>query len=113
VLGFGAVATVIELRPGPPVRSPAPAPSARNLLIVKGSGSKQTRVFTTGTDWRLAYSYACPDRATFVVTAYPKRDVLVNESATSGSDSVVRHGAPGARRLEVNSPCAWTLVVTG
>ena len=112
-LGFVAVAAVIELRPSPPNPSPAPPPAARNLLVVKGSGTRRTRVFTTGTDWRLAYSYACPGRATFVVTAYPERDVLVNESAATGSDSVTRHGAPGTRRLEVDSPCTWTLTVTG
>jgi hypothetical protein len=119
-LGFGLVAAVITvggLRPRPPAASPAPSPSPRNLLVVRGGGTNGTRVFTTGTDWHLAYTFDCPRRGGFVVSEYSGSStpsaVLVDSTTTKGAGAVPRRSDPGTHYLEVRSACSWTLTAIG
>jgi hypothetical protein len=108
-IGFGLVATVIALnRPAPTPAPPASKPGP--VLVVKGSGTKQTRVFTTGTDWTLQYSVGCP----LVVVEYTgTHHATIVDTTGSAQDEVRRRGDAGRHYLEVRSTCSWALTAIG
>ncbi|WP_203923644.1 hypothetical protein [Rugosimonospora africana] len=98
----------------------AAPPAPRTLLQLSGSGIKKSNTFTTGDEWTLSYSFNCSSfggQGNFAVTEYDSTgmptDVLVNELAKSGKDTVPQHADGGGHYLEINSECTWSLIVTG
>lgn len=100
-------------------KAAAPQPP-KTLLQLTGSGIKKSNTFTTGDEWTLSYSFNCSNfgsQGNFAVMEYDSSgmptDVLVNELAKSGTDSVPQHVDGGGHYLQINSECKWSLTVTG
>lgn len=122
-----AAPAAVEGSPAPPSTLPptsaspttAPAaPSTHVVLKVSGSGIKNTKTFTTGDAWSIAYSFNCASfgsKGNFVVTVYDGEDLTdlpVNELAEKGSDVTYEHGESGSHYLQINSECSWKVTVT-
>lgn len=98
----------------------AAAPKPVAVLDVTGTGTKQTKKFTTpGDDWTLSYRYDCSNfgsQGNFQVYVYDTAsglpDVAVNELGAGKRDATEEHQG-GTFYLEVNSECSWHIVVTG
>jgi hypothetical protein len=103
------------VRPTPtPLVTPTPAP--RPLLDLKGSGIQRSAKFTTAGDWTITWSYDCSKYpgGTGVFQIYVKGDTLdvaANELGKSGSGTQPEYTGAGTFYLEMNSVCAWHVVV--
>jgi hypothetical protein len=94
----------------PTTKAAAPAGP---LLKVSGNGINNTKQFTTGDSWNLAYTYDCTSfgqAGNFAVTDESGMP-LVNELKLKGSGSSPQYNA-GTHHLEINSECDWTITVT-
>ena len=107
-----------------PATSAAAAPTAQAVpaktvvLKLSGSGTKNTKTFTTGADWSIAYTFDCSSfgsQGNFQVMVYTDgqiADAPVNALSANGNDTTYEHSAAGSHYLEVNSECSWTVTVT-
>lgn len=82
------------------------------VLQVSGGGNATTASFTTGSDWALHFTYACPDSGVFRVIeqgGVQNGVPLVDTSGPSGQAETYSANAAGQHRLVVSTPCQWTL----
>lgn len=111
----------VPTAPAPKKVSPPAVPAAQSHVF-QGNGIKTTPNFTVTADqWTIAYKFSCAafgGTGNFIVNVNDSTGATdfnhdgVNALAAAGNDSTVEHGA-GTYSLEVNSECAWTVVVTG
>lgn len=101
--------------------STAASSAPKTLLDVSGTGTKSTNKFTAGGDWDLTWSYDCSNfsggTGNFQVYLYGQnssdlKGIPVNELGAKGNDVSHQHDS-GTFYLEMNSECAWHVVVTG
>jgi len=96
-------------------RAPAHA-STSIVLQTSGGGNTTTATFTTGSDWSLRYTFACPGSGSF--RAVERGDAengvaLADDSGPAGSGTMYSHDAAGRHWLVVSTACQWTLTATG
>ena len=85
------------------------------VLQTTGNGDATTATFTTGSDWALRWTFACPSTGSLRVVEQggPQSGiVLVDEHGPAGGATMYSHNVPGAHSLVVTSDCQWTLGVT-
>jgi len=101
-----------------PATTPAPTPTV--LLDQSGSGSVQTKPFTTTGDWTVTYTFDCSaygssgNFQTYIdnTDGSYNTDTGANELATSGGNTDYYYDA-GEHYIEVNSECSWHITVKG
>ena len=102
--------------------SASPTPGGAGLLSIKGTGPITSDPFTaSGTSVDVAYTYSCPAEDSFTLNFYGTNgspllpDVLASEFGTTGGTTVneALNDTTGPFTLEVDSPCDWTVDVTG
>lgn len=89
--------------------------SSSVVLQVSGGGGATTATFTTGSDWSLHWTFACPDTGAFRVTEQGDVEAnvaLADNYGPSGSGTMYSHNAAGRHYLVVNTGCQWTLTAT-
>jgi hypothetical protein len=116
VIGVTAAAMTSKGAPTASSAAAAPPAAATTLLTLKGTGTKTTAQFTTGSNWTVGYTYDCARLAgnftgNFTVTDETKM-LLVDEIKLKGSGSSPQYAA-GTHHLQINSECDWTITVTG
>jgi hypothetical protein len=112
-------ATTASFTPTPiPTATPrvTPTPVPLPLLDLKGSGIQRSAKFTTAGDWTITWSYDCSKYpgGTGLLQIYVKGDTLdvaVNELGKSGSGTQPEYTGAGTFYLEMNSVCAWHVIV--
>ena len=112
-----------ESAPGPDSSDDAsPTPGATTLVTIKGTGPLTSDAFqASGTSVEVAYTYTCPADDNFTLNFYGTNgspvlaDVLVTDYGTTGSDAVNEQlkGTTGPFTIEIDSPCDWTVKITG
>ncbi len=102
-----------------PASTPSPASAPKVLLDKSGSGINKTASFTAAGDWEIDYSFDCSNfgsQGNFQVYVFNEdgsvADVPVNDLAAKGQDVSYEHQG-GTYYLEMNSECAWHVVVKG
>lgn len=103
-----------------PTPAPVPTRAAVALLDIQGTGQQTTQTFTTpGTEWTIAWAYNCAafgSQGNFIINIYTDAGGFVlggvNELGESGSRVEYHHGG-GSFYLEINSECAWHVIVYG
>lgn len=106
-----------------PLPPPTATPTPRKpivLLDMQGSGQQTTQEFTTPTnEWAIAWAYDCSNFGTqgnFIVNIYTPDGGMViggvNELGENGNRVEYQHQG-GTFYLEINSECAWHVVVYG
>ncbi len=102
--------------------SASPTPGGTTLLSIKGTGPITSDEFhASGLSVNIAYTYSCPTEDSFTLNFYGTNgspilpDVLASEFGTTGQDTANEplSGATGPFTVEVDSPCDWTIEVTG
>jgi hypothetical protein len=114
-------ATTASSTPTPiPTATPrvTPTPALRLLLDLKGSGIQRSAKFTTAGDWTITWSYDCSKYpgGTGIFQIYVKGDtvdVATNGLGQSGSGTQPEYTGAGTFYLEMNSVCAWRVIVKG
>jgi hypothetical protein len=105
-----------------PASTDTPVPTPKVLLTFEGSGIKSSEPFAaSGDSVDLAYTFDCSafgSSGNFAVTFYDQNGLAadsVKELAKSGKDTSIVYIANTAPpyHVEVNSPCTWTITVTG
>jgi hypothetical protein len=100
----------------------SPTPGGTSLLSIKGTGPTTSDPFqASGTSVDVAYTFTCPAEDSFTLNFYGTNaspllpDVLASEFSTTGSDTANEplNGNTGPFTFEIDSPCAWTVEVTG
>jgi hypothetical protein len=85
------------------------------VLQTSGGGNTTTATFTTGSDWALRWTFACPNTGMLRVVAQGDSEVgvaLVDETGPSGHATMYSHNTAGRHWLVVTSNCQWTLTAT-
>lgn len=102
--------------------SPAPTPIGQTLLSIEGTGLTTSDPFSASGDAvDLTYDYTCPAADSFTINFYGAGaspilpDVLVSDFGTQGSGTTTENlnAATGPFTVEVDSPCTWSITVTG
>lgn len=102
--------------------SASPTPGSASLLSMEGTGPATSDEFhASGTSVDVAYTYTCPVEDSFTLNFYGTNgspvlpDVIASEFGASGSTAVNEplNDTTGPFTVEVDSPCAWTVEVTG
>lgn len=105
-----------------PTDSASPTPGSATLLSIKGTGPITSDEFhASGTSVDVAYTYTCPVEDSFTLNFYGTNaspvlpDVIVSEFGTTGGDTANEplNSTTGPFTVEVDSPCDWTIEVTG
>jgi hypothetical protein len=100
----------------------SPTPGETSLLSIKGTGPITSDPFrASGINVGVTYEYTCPADDSFTLNFYGTNgspllpDVLVSDFGTTGTDTLTEtlSGATGPFTVEVDSPCSWTVEVTG
>ena len=100
----------------------SPTPAGSSLLSFKGTGPTTSDPFqASGTSVEVSYDYSCPTEDSFTLNFYGTNgspllpDVLVSDFGATGMDAVAEplNGQTGPFTVEVDSPCDWTIEVTG
>jgi hypothetical protein len=100
----------------------SPTPGGTSLLSIEGTGPVTSDEFhASGTSVNIAYTYTCPVEDSFTLNFYGAGvspilpDVLASEFGTTGGDTANEplNGATGPFTIEVDTPCDWTIEVTG
>lgn len=84
------------------------------VLQVSGGGNATTAAYTTGLNWTLHFTYACPDTGPFRVVEHTGTQIglpIVDTSGPSGQAKAYVANGPGSHYLVVSTPCQWTLTV--
>lgn len=101
---------------------PTPTAGEAALISFEGSGPLTSDPFgASGNIVDVSYDYTCATEDTFTVNFYGTYDspllpdVLVSEFGASGSGtaSEALNGTTGPFTVEVDSPCDWSVEVTG
>jgi hypothetical protein len=82
------------------------------VLQIISSGNSTTAAFTTGSDWSLRYTFACPTTGYFKAVEHggPANGVvLANENGPSERSTMYSHDSAGQHTITVTSNCEWTL----
>lgn len=100
----------------------SPTAGSTSLLSIKGTGPTTSDEFSaSGTSVDVAYTYTCSTEDSFSLNFYGAGvspvlpDVLASEFGTTGDDTVNEplSGSTGPFTVEVDTPCDWTVEVTG
>jgi hypothetical protein len=100
----------------------SPTPGGTTLLSIKGTGPTTSDEFkASGSSVNIAYTYTCAAEDTFTLNIYGTNaspilpDVLASDFGASGGDTANEplNGATGPFTIEVDTPCDWTVEVTG
>lgn len=94
-----------------------PRPAATPVVLrLSGNGPTATGAFTTGPNWSVGYTFACPRAAPAfrVVESGSGEDgvPLVDRVGSEGIGATYAFASPGAHRLQVDTACRWTVTVT-
>jgi hypothetical protein len=120
----GSVAPKAAASVAPVVAPPAKAsvaPAGPKVLLDKtGTGISKTAIFTTPSEWTIAYNFDCSNfgqAGNFMIVVYDGssqlKDAPANALAMTGSDTVYEHNLSGPYYLEMNSECNWHVIVKG
>ena len=85
------------------------------VLQTTGTGNATTATFTTGSDWALRWTFACPSTGSLRVVEQGGPEsgvVLVDEHGPAGGATMYSHDSAGTHSLVLTSNCEWTLGVT-
>lgn len=102
--------------------APSPTAGGTTLVSIKGTGPTTSDPFqSTGLSVDVAYTFSCPADDSFTLNFYGTNgspvlsDVIASAFGTTGSDVVNEplNGETGPFTVEVDSPCDWTIEVTG
>jgi hypothetical protein len=102
--------------------SAPPTPAGTSLLKIDGTGPATSDPFqASGAVVDVAYTYTCSAEDSFTLNFYGAGvspilpDVLASEFGTTGSNTVTEplNGQVGPFTVEIDSPCDWTVEVTG
>lgn len=88
--------------------------NANVVLQVSGGGNTTTDAFTTGLNWTLHFTYACPDSGAFRVVEHTGAQIglpIVDTSGPDGQAKTYVANSPGSHYLVVSTTCQWTLAV--
>jgi hypothetical protein len=107
--------------PAPLAPAPVAAPAAHQVLLDKyGDGINKTAIFQTTGEWTITYDFDCTSfgsAGNFQVYVYDGnsalKDIPVNSLSMKGTDTVFEHNLSGPYYLEMNSECAWHVIVKG
>ncbi len=117
-----ATTTTTTAPPPPTAPPPTTAPGPVTVFSASGSGSKNTQVFNTPSEWQLQYTFDCSafgPEGNFIVDAepasggYDPRAPRVNDFGPGKSDVTYAHNDAGAKFLRINSECDWSVRVVG
>jgi hypothetical protein len=102
--------------------APSPTAGSSSLLSIAGTGPTTSDEFhASGTSVDVTYTFTCTADDSFTVNFYGTNgspvlpDVIASEFGTTGSETVNEplNNATGPFTVEVDSPCDWTIEVTG
>lgn len=100
----------------------SPTPGGTSLLSISGTGPATSDAFhASGMSVNVAYTYTCTAEDSFTLNFYGAGvspilpDVLASDFGTTGGDTANEplNGATGPFTIEVDTPCDWTVEVTG
>jgi hypothetical protein len=98
--------------------APSTSGKGKPILSFEGSAVEQSKVFTTGPDWRLDYTYDCTSESSngFAVFEHGSdgsmQDILLKEGNRTGASSKDVHDDAGSHYLYVTSNCDWSITVS-
>jgi hypothetical protein len=98
------------------------APPGESLLSFKGTGPLTSDPFqSSGDSVEVTYEYSCPTEDSFTINFYGTNsspllpDVIASDFGTTGTNTTTEalNRATGPFTVEVDSPCEWSVEVTG
>jgi hypothetical protein len=89
----------------------ATSPPGEVATAASGTGDSSALIYAADANWQLSYDYTCAAGTGKLVvkSVLPGGPTLVDVQGTSGHDVVAGTPGTGTIRLEVQSPCQWTL----
>ena len=106
-------------QPSPsPRASPSPSPTSTKLVDIQGSGEGTSDPFNAPHEWKLTYSFECPNGGTpgLAVDLYQGDTMvkeLVNDARSSGdSTTLVNLGGSDLHLVIRTTDCSWHIKAT-
>lgn len=94
---------------------PSPARAGTSVVLqASGGGNATTAAFTTGSDWSLRFTFACPGSGRFEADDLGDGAPIpaVDESGPADQGTMFYHDVAGTHRIAVTTGCQWTLTAT-